>query len=312
MAQQPLHLDPSAVNGLAEAIKRTTEEVRAQAQALFTGVSQLDWYSPGRDQFMEEFQQLNSQVTSLAQEGDSLADRITQHKIRWEEAAGGFVSAAAPSTGQADTGSNARPGYDWVKPGEKVIGNPIELERYTEKQSGNTCAVYSQGAAMRALGFDFDAEETIKLGRKVGYYEIGPLDGSLELGKVWDYYGVEYESFSRDRLLPFGDGARQDFSDAGKFLIDNISDNKAVIVGVEFDTLYDGIAGIEDNNWPKEGHAVWVTGLITDADGNVTGVMLNDSIVGHATRVPIDNFMRAWGSKDYKAIASKEAMTETP
>jgi hypothetical protein len=57
-----------------------------------------------------------------------------------------------------------------------------------------------------------------------------------------------------------------------------------------------------------QGHAVWVTGLVTNEQGSVTEVLLNDSIVGHSTRVPIENFMSAWGSKNFRAIASEEAI----
>lgn len=309
MSEYLLHLDPSDVRRIVEQITKTTEEIRSQTQSLSGLVSQLNWSSLGRDQFVDEFLQFSRQINSLADEGDLLATRVNNHVSRWEDAAAVVASSSVLQSGQVMAGAASRAGYEWVKPNESVVGNPVELEQYTEKQSGNTCSLYAQGTAMRALGYSFNVDETKKLGTEVGYYQVGPFDGSIGLGKVWDHYGVKYDSFSGSPLMPLGNFSSQDYENAGKFLIDNVTANKAVIVGVEADTLYNGIAGIKDNYIPMQGHAVWVTGLVTNAQGSVTDVLLNDSIVGHSTRVPIDNFMSAWGSKNYRAIASQESIT---
>lgn len=308
MTTQLLHLDPSVVRRIAEQINEATEEIRSQTQLLTGLISQLNWSSPGRDQFVDEFLQFSRQINSLADEGDLLTTRVNNHVSRWEDAAAVVASSSVLQSVHEESVAVSRAGYEWVKPNERVVGNPVELEQYTEKQSGNTCALYAQGTAMRALGYSFNADETKKLGAEVGYYQVGPFDGSFGLGKVWDHYGVKYDSFSGSPLMPLGNFSSHDYENAGNFLIDNVSTNKAVIVGVEFDTLYNGIAGITDNYIPMQGHAVWVTGLVTNEQGSVTEVLLNDSIVGHSTRVPIENFMSAWGSKNFRAIASEEAI----
>lgn len=286
-----MHMEIEEARFLQSQINTNIADIQ-NALAALNGIRfQLDaWSGAGKDDFIGWYDVVTGQLRKMADEASMLHQGLAAEIDEWIEMdQRGAARIAAISVA--------------------MVGVPAALGRFTQKQQGNTCALYAQGTAMEALtGRKFDIEEAQKLGLKAGYFNVLGFEGTLGLGKYWDANGIPYDAFQRNGSLILGTHSDADFSDAANFLVENIKANHAVIVGVEADTLYDGIAGIKDNYFPFEGHAVWVTGLRTDITGQVTHVIMNDSGVGHATEVPISNFMRAWETKNYQAIASKAPM----
>lgn len=309
-----LHMDTDRVLETVGILCRAADEARQRAADELASVRSAEWYGPGRDAFIAEAERLAAAIQHRAEEADQLSRRLQREVEEWEEVGrygiGRFNQLATVAAGIASApqtrsgGSTASSGSLSLRDGQRVVGDPAGLAKYAQRQQGNTCALYAQGSALRAMGYQVEMDEIKKLGPKVGYYDILGWDNGVGLGKVWDQYGVAYDSFQRDGLLGSGLHSSDDRSAAVQFLTNAVVDGKALVVGIEFDTLYDGIGGVQDNGWPFQGHAVWVTGMITDANGNPAEILLNDSAVGHATRVPIDNFMRAWESKNYQGIAT--------
>jgi hypothetical protein len=312
-----LHMETDEVRHFAGILQSTLETLSQQAEALHSQVRAVDWSSPGRFAYEAEFSALILRIQQASQEGCKFSARLYQTVDRWEQAGSGWISAASlvgagatAAAGVVGRGyySPEDAGYGWLKPGERVYGSPVNYQKFSEMQVGNTCALYAQGTAMRAMGKTFDAEEAKKLGLEVGYFNLGFIDGSLGLGKVWQHYGIEYDSFHRGGFLDLGWTSDQDAQDAAQFLIKSIQSQKALVVGVDINALYKGVEGAQVPYAPLSGHAVWVTGLVTDSQGNVTDVCFNDTLVGKGTKVPVSNFLSAWASKKYEAIASQQSL----
>jgi len=307
-------MDTDRVLEIARIICRMSDDGRRRATDTLGSVRSVDWRGQSRDAFLGEMERVAAAIHEQMEEVDRISQRLQREAREWEEvgrhgiARFAHVSIATPAISAGlplgTGGPPTQKGAFELKAGQGLVGDPAGLAGYVQKQSGNTCALYAQGTALRALGYDVDVNRLKELGPKVGYVDIFGWDNGVGLGKVWNHFGVPYESFHRNGLVGTGIHSGEDHAAAVQFLGDALLQRKALVVGVEFDRLYDGIRGVQDNGWPFQGHAVWVTGLVTDAAGKVTEVALNDSAWGETTRVPIDNFMRAWESRNYQAIAT--------
>lgn len=129
-----LHLDTDAVRSLTAQMKTVCDEFTNQSNSLQTNASGMNWTSPGRAAFDDEFtavcQQLNSQASLL----EELARRVERATQQWETAAESIMQSSVggqPGGGQEDSsaGSGSWNGaIDEVDPDGKLKAKPSVME----------------------------------------------------------------------------------------------------------------------------------------------------------------------------------------
>ncbi len=178
-------------------------------------------------------------------------------------------------------------------PGKNVVGNTESLKQYWERQSALNCGYYATRNILKAFGKDVSiANLQTQAGEEVG-----------DEGTDYEDYKTMFETNGTavDSYLRF------DSREAGlKSMENDIKNNKAVLARISVDplTLWGNTEG---------GHAVWVTGLRYDDDGNVTHVICNDSGIGAngaGIEYSASEFLDAWQERGYSYIASKDPMTD--
>lgn len=60
------------------------EELQGQIQSMLSALRSVDWTSPGRDSFMNDFENLCSKIINLSSEGDDLTRRLQNEVNQWE------------------------------------------------------------------------------------------------------------------------------------------------------------------------------------------------------------------------------------
>ncbi|MCI0437629.1 MAG: hypothetical protein L0177_00680 [Chloroflexi bacterium] len=171
------------------------------------------------------------------------------------------------------------------------IGHPEELAEYWREQPTRfDCAFTAEESALKALGVNTTVEELRRIDEatfpQTYIRDGGPTPDQLGFG--FAHYGVGCDTFTSDNPIQ-----------AEQYLVDTLRQDKAVLVAVDADTLWD------DGN-SKGGHAIWVTGADVRPDGSIERVWANDSGIpdGRMKEYPGDTFMNAWEPYRHRMASS--------
>ncbi|WP_414545180.1 hypothetical protein [Nostoc sp. CCY0012] len=183
---------------------------------------------------------------------------------------------------------------DWVIPDNQWdvgefdgFGNPVENSQFWQQQRGqSSCAVVAQTSVFESItGICIPEEKACEIAQENGWFdpEIGTRPS--DVGKLLNELGVPTEQKYNANL--------EDIADA-------LEKGDSVIVGLDANEIWNPMrdansAPIEQTN---AGHAVWVTGINTQADGSVK-IILNDSGNPNGKMASVDalDFLNAW--EDY-------------
>jgi len=171
-----------------------------------------------------------------------------------------------------------------------IIGDPIrDTQFYREQERGqNTCALVAQeGVIAKHTGHDPGEIALKQEANRNGWY--------TEQGTEWPHVGKLLETHG----IPVNRWEHADFN----ILQNELSKGNDVIVGVDTGKYR------LDDRYKKKGHALWVTGIKVDAEGNTQGVFLNDSgfkDIDGGGFVPIEVFKNAWDGFGNQMIATEE------
>jgi len=180
---------------------------------------------------------------------------------------------------------------------KRIIGRPEEAKRYFHYQGEKPrCAINTQqGILEERTGRRYDNEElTRKAIDQHWYTEKKMPDGSFEGGTTnWKSVGKLLES-EQVPIKRWDDGADLDV------LKNQLNQGHDVITGVDAGALW------RDARYANKGHAIWVTGVETDANGQVTAVIANDTAFerGQAVRYDAATFRKAWQRRGNVMIAT--------
>lgn len=165
------------------------------------------------------------------------------------------------------------------------IGFPEDFSGYWHYQGDSQdCALYAQGGILEAAGQEFDIEKFQQQGIDGGWYD--PVDGT-----DLDHMG--------DLLLENGIPATYTEGASVDDLADALKDGRGVVVAVDCLPIW-GEPG---------GHALWITGIEVDEEGNPTNIICNDSGRDDGQRIayPLEDFQQSW---DW--FGNRMVMTNSP
>ena len=168
---------------------------------------------------------------------------------------------------------------------------------WNEQVANDTCAVVAQQGIIEAfVGHDIPQEEVVQVALDHGWYRPG--QGTLPecVGNVLEHYGVPVE---------------RGFDCSLDELYSALLDGRKVIVGIDANEIWEPQADWSGS--PREiaggaNHAVWVTGIGPDDNGNLC-VVLNDSGTpgGRESHVPVQDFLNAWEDSSNFAVITERA-----
>ena len=167
--------------------------------------------------------------------------------------------------------------------GDIIVGDPYNDMQFIHMQEGtNSCAVASQKEVLDSLGIDVPEIELSYMAYKNGWFD--PSSGTMpdNMGKILEAFNVPVER-----------GYDHSLTDINNAL----EHGEKVIVGLNANEIWNPQYDAAGNpvEQPIAGHAVWVTGLYQDDNGNWF-VVMNDSgrPDGAGETVPAEDFMNAW------------------
>jgi hypothetical protein len=205
---------------------------------------------------------------------------------------GGGLSDAGISAMQGPTDNQPETLSD--TPDTKTIGDPVsDAQHWHKQQHSDTCAVVAQEGIIEKHTNEDPSENALRQEAiEKGWFNGGtpPAD----VGKLLESHDV-----------PVGFQGRGNMEQ----LQNELEQGRDVIALVDAGHLW------QDPDYLGDGHAVWVTGLETDNNDEVTHVFLNDSgnsDIGAGGRVPVGVFEKAWQEWDSNMIVTKDpAPTDT-
>lgn len=171
-------------------------------------------------------------------------------------------------------------------PEGQVIGTPEQDAQYLHKQTGDTCAtVAQQGIIEKSTGIDYGEDALNQEAYEKGWVNWKGETDSDKIGNLLESHGI-----STQRWL--------DGSADINTLKEQLAQGNDVIVGVDAGEFY------EDDVLLGRGHAVWVTGLETDTQGDVSKVIVNDSNAPKPQVHDATHFQNAWNASNRLMIAT--------
>lgn len=188
--------------------------------------------------------------------------------------------------------------------GNQVYDSPMEMNDYLYKKQGSakwnfqgTCGLCSCANILRLAGVNADEEQMINFASTTtapnsleklcatGYFNPGRNGGTNPEGRrcILEHFGISSGLFDVD--MDNSGGATQGTMNT---IADLVSSGKGVILSVHADMLWhDAPYGINDY------HAVTVTSVKKDNNGNVLGFYVCDSAKGGTTYYSNDKLRRA-------------------
>lgn len=194
--------------------------------------------------------------------------------------------------------------------GEQIIGN-MYMDKYYQAQTGNTCGFQATQNILRAFGKSPTLEE---LKASAGYgpdYEKGTNYSDYK--EMFEANGINvntYEKFSSEQQ-------------AMDSMLEDLKAGRAVLARIDVGPL--------DTYWNQEGgHAVWVTGVRVNDQGEITHFICNDSGYhndsyengtwngvsmesgkdgipdGQGIEYPASEFFDAWEKKHFSYISTED------
>lgn len=183
-----------------------------------------------------------------------------------------------------------------IKSSIERVGNPEGLAQYwLEQKTEYDCAVTSQEAVMKAFGKDVPTEAIREVGRQKGVYtdssSIPEENGSTDIGFAFEEAGLGHQEYWGNLNDP------------------HVAEQSVNHLGTELKAGHAVIAEVDTNPlWGKQGgHALWVTGIDRDVQGNLVTVYTNDSgsSPGAAKAYPGDKFLDAWqGGRGFHMVST--------
>jgi hypothetical protein len=203
--------------------------------------------------------------------------------------------------------------------GNNVIGDPDDLLQYYQVQSGPVCGFQATQNILRAAGIDVSLTD---LKAQAGYddpnYDEGTYyDDYTEMLTANNVAVDSYESFETDQ-------------DAVDNLLNDLESGKGVLARIDVTPL--------DSYWGGNGggHALWITGVRQDENGNITHIVCNDSGLnndanqngtwndstglmneggdglpdGRGVEYPVDEFLEAWEMREYSYVATQQSLDD--
>ena len=175
--------------------------------------------------------------------------------------------------------------FFWSSAQFEGVGDPVEDAQFWQEQtSGTSCAVVAQMGVYESMtGVNLPEDAVCQIAEVNGWYD--PYSGTQPdaLGKVLNAFGVSTEASYDATLVDIADALER---------------GEKVIVALDANEIWEPLREPLDGTpveQPDGGHAVWVTGIETHADGNVT-IILNDSGIpdGRMKAVDAMDFLNAW------------------
>jgi hypothetical protein len=164
------------------------------------------------------------------------------------------------------------------------FGNPVADAQFWEKQNGSSsCAVMTQTNIFESItGERIPEDIACQIAQEKGWFdpEIGTRPG--DVGKLLNELGIPTEQKYNATL--------EDIANA-------LEKGDRPIVALDANEIWTPIR--DTNGMPLEqtnaGHAVWITGIETQADGSVK-IVLNDSGHSNGKMASVDalDFLNAW------------------
>jgi len=251
----------------------------------------------------DDYQQMHDATETRIQEINQKLAELDAERVQLESA------PPVPVTPVSTFGDLIQPPVEppiVSPPASTLMGRPIEMSQYAHQQNRKeyTCALFAQASVMQAMGVDLklDTEiaNAVQTGQKEGWYS--PTQGTSGLGQRLSAHGIPADTFYTE-ASPNNTPAQAEANREQAFsrLETELQQGHYPIVSVNakylqtVTSLDDGAAQTYKGTG-VQGHAVWITGLRSDDQGNVTGVIANDSFWGESVEYPVDQFMNAWGS----------------
>ncbi|MBN1922752.1 MAG: hypothetical protein JW892_16000 [Anaerolineae bacterium] len=169
----------------------------------------------------------------------------------------------------------------------QVFGDPEGDAQYLHAQSGDTCATVAQeGIIEKRTGVDYGEEALAQEAYDQGWTDEFGGTYPQDMGNL-----LEAHDISTQRWL--------DGSADAETLKEQLSQGKDLMAAVDMGALY------QDEAYAGAGHAVWVTGLETDAEGQVTNVTVNDSNHPEGPQThDYATFKNAWDGRNRLLVAA--------
>lgn len=168
------------------------------------------------------------------------------------------------------------------------VGNSEELAKYWKLQEGRKdCGIYAQAGVLeangKAKGIDDLRQQAVLDGSFTSKRGMNPS----RLGDLLEANGVEVTKYE---VASFQDMERE------------LQMGNGVITAVGTDPLWGGRDG--------DGHALWITGMELDKNGNPINIISNDSgrPDGKAIKYPYEDFKQAWLQYHNQMIATKNPL----
>jgi len=319
-----IHMEPEQVRTVAQQLNTLSEALKTHAQNLSRASYRLDWSGGGRDAYVAEIDTVTRNLTTMGESAGLLSLRVQREVDEWEQkdlnGAAGFAEDGSIILGIAVAVAiiaiglmNPSEVYAPTLRGESVIGAPDNLEKYYKEQVGGTCGFQATQNILKAFGKTPTLTE-LKASAGYGPDKEGTKYGDYE--EMFEANGIQVDShkkFSSDEK-------------ATQQLVDDLKAGKAVLARIDVKGL--------DTYWGTQegGHAVWVTGVRTDADGNITHFVCNDSGYhndnyqndtwngasmesgsdgipdGQGIEYGADEFLDAWEEREYSYIVTRDPM----
>ena len=141
----------------------------------------------------------------------------------------------------------------------KVLGDPEGDAKYLHPQTRDTCATVAQeGIIEKRTGVDHGEEALAQEAYEKGWTDEAGGTYPKDVGNLLEAHGIPTQRWT-------------DGSASAETLKEQLSQGKDLIAGVDMGALY------QDEAYAGVGHAVWVTGVETTPEGQISSVTVNDS-----------------------------------
>lgn len=164
------------------------------------------------------------------------------------------------------------------------VGNPLEDAKFWQEQAGSSsCAIVAQmGVYQSITGIELPEDAVCKIAEINGWFDPNSGTSPDALGKILNVFGVTIKNQY--------DASLNEIAQA-------LEKGDKVIVALDAHEIWNPLRDGDGKPIEQEdgGHAVWVTGMDQDADGNIK-IILNDSGISDGRMKVVDaaDFVNAW------------------
>lgn len=160
------------------------------------------------------------------------------------------------------------------------VGSPDDSKHWEYQSTPFTCAVEAQRGIIEAYtGQEISEAQLVYDATSMGHLSDQGMSAA-DIGSLLEHYGVPCHQVENAQI-----------SD----IVSELAAGHRVIIGVDSGELWGEESGLSDFYEQAADHAIWVTAVRDDGDGNIT-VVVNDSgdPEGAGREYPLDTFVDAW------------------